>query len=54
MTTPRNDTQFVVTEHGWVNLRGLTVDQRARALIGLAAPQFRQELEAEARTMGLI
>ncbi len=54
VTTPRNDTQIVVTEHGWVNLRGLTVDQRARALIGLAAPQFRDGLETEARVMGLI
>ncbi|MNU50109.1 Succinyl-CoA:coenzyme A transferase [compost metagenome] len=54
VTTPRNDTQIVVTEHGWVNLRGLTADQRARALIGLAAPQFREGLEAEARTLGLI
>ncbi|WP_436356244.1 acetyl-CoA hydrolase/transferase family protein [Brevundimonas sp. CEF1] len=54
VTTPRNDTQIVVTEHGWVNLRGLTADQRARALIGLAAPQFREGLEVEARTLGLI
>ena len=54
VTTPRNDTQIVVTEHGWVNLRGLTVDQRARALIGLAAPQFRAGLEVEARALGLI
>lgn len=54
VTTPRNDTQIVVTEHGWVNLRGLTTDQRARALIGLAAPQFRAGLEAEARALGLI
>jgi len=30
------------------------VDQRARALIGLAAPQFREGLQAEARAMGLI
>lgn len=54
VTTPRNDTQIVVTEHGWVNLRGLTTDRRARALIGLAAPQFRDGLEIEARAMGLI
>lgn len=54
VTTPRNDVHYVVTEHGWANLRGLSVDQRARALIGLAAPQFRQALEAEARAMGLI
>ena len=54
VTTTRNDVQYVVTEHGWANLRGMSVDQRARALIGLAAPQFRQALEAEARAMGLI
>ena len=54
VTTPRNDLQYVVTEHGWANLRGLTTDQRARALIALAAPQFREGLEAEARAMGLI
>jgi len=54
VTTPRNDVQIVVTEHGWVNLRGLTVDQRAHALIGLAAPQFREYLAGEARSMGLI
>jgi len=54
VTTPRNDVHYVVTEHGWANLRGLSVNQRARALIGLAAPQFRQALEADARAMGLI
>ena len=54
VTTTRNDVQYVVTEHGWANLRGMSVDQRARALIGLAAPQFRQALEADARAMGLI
>jgi itaconate CoA-transferase len=54
VTTPRNDVQYVVTEHGWANLRGLSADQRARAMIALAAPQFRQMLEADARAMGLI
>lgn len=54
VTTPRNDTQIVVTEHGWVNLRGLTDGERARALIGLADPAFREQLQSEARSMGLI
>ena len=53
-TTPRNDVHYVVTEHGAVDLRGLTDDRRARALIGLAAPEFREGLEREARAMGLI
>ncbi|MET4682238.1 acetyl-CoA hydrolase/transferase family protein [Brevundimonas faecalis] len=53
-TTPRNDVHYVVTEHGAVDLRGLTDDRRARALIGLATPEFREGLEREARAMGLI
>lgn len=44
VTTPRNDTHIVVTEYGWVDLRGKTVAQRADALIGLAHPRFRDEL----------
>jgi len=44
VTTPRNDTRIIVTEHGWVDLRGLTVRQRAEALVGLAHPRFREDL----------
>ncbi len=54
VTTPRNDVQWVVTEHGAVNLRGLSDDERALALIGLAAPQFRDSLMAQARELGMI
>ena len=54
VTTPRNDVQWVVTEHGAVNLRGLTDAERARALISLAAPEFREGLEAQARELGMI
>lgn len=54
VTTPRNDVQIVVTEHGWANLKGLGVDERARALIGLADPAFRESLERDARSQGLI
>lgn len=49
VTTPRNDTQIVVTEHGWADLRGKTLRQRAEALIGLAHPRFRAELERAMR-----
>ena len=45
VTTGRNDVQIVVTEYGWVNLRGLSLAQRAKALIGLAHPAFRDDLE---------
>lgn len=54
VTTPRNDVQWVVTEQGAVNLRGLADDERARALISLAAPEFRDALMVQAREMGLI
>jgi acyl-CoA hydrolase len=38
---------WVVTEHGAVNLFGLTLRQRAEALIALAAPDFRGELRRQ-------
>lgn len=53
-TDARIDTQYIVTEHGLCNLRGMNSDERARALIGLADPAFRDELTAAARDMHLI
>lgn len=44
VTTPRNDTHIVVTEHGWVDLKGKTVRERAQALVGIAHPDFREAL----------
>jgi itaconate CoA-transferase len=52
VTTPRNDTHLVVTEFGHVDLKGLSTEERARALIGLAHPKFRDELTAAARAQG--
>ena len=43
-----------IPEHGWVNLKGKSSTERALALIGLAEPQFREELHAAAKTMNLI
>lgn len=40
----RADTAIVVTEHGVADLRGKTLDERAQALISIAAPQHRQSL----------
>ena len=40
--------QHVVTEYGVADLRGKNLAQRARALIGIAHPQFREELERAA------
>ena len=45
VTTPRSDVDFVVTEHGVADLRGASLARRAAALIAVAAPQHRQELQ---------
>lgn len=44
VTTGRADVQWVVTEYGAADLRGSAPAERARALIEIAAPQFRAEL----------
>jgi acyl-CoA hydrolase len=48
VTTPRSDVMYVVTEYGAANLKGRSVAERARALIGLAHPDFREHLERQA------
>ncbi len=54
VTTPRSDMMYVVTEFGIVNLKGKSVPDRARSMISLAHPDFREELERQARENGLI
>jgi acyl-CoA hydrolase len=54
VTTPRTDVMYVVTEYGIANLKGKSVPERARALIALAHPDFREELERAASEMRLI
>ena len=46
VAVPRHFTQYVVTEHGVADLAGLSLRERAEALIAIAAPQFRDELSA--------
>jgi 4-hydroxybutyrate CoA-transferase len=53
VTTPRADVQYVVTEYGSVNLKTLTIADRAKALISLAHPDFRDELTEQAKAMRL-
>ena len=54
VTTPRSDTMYVVTEYGIANLKGRSVAERARALISLAHPDFREELERQAHEHRLL
>ena len=53
VTDTRMDTQFVVTEYGCVDLKGLSLPQRAKALIGIAHPDFREDLKQQALALGL-
>lgn len=48
VTTPRAEADCIVTEHGVAELRGRTLAERARALIAVAEPAFRAELERAA------
>lgn len=48
VVTTRNHVQYVATEHGVAYLYGKTIRQRVRALIDVAAPEFRAELEQKA------
>ncbi len=54
VTTPRADMMYVVTEFGMVNLKGKSIPERARALISLAHPDFRDGLERAAQQNGLL
>ena len=48
VVTTRFQTNYIVTEYGAVNLRGKDLAERAKLLISIAAPQFREELHREA------
>ena len=52
-TDPRSCVQYIVTEHGMINLKGLSTWERAEAIISIAAPQFREQLIQDAQKMGI-
>lgn len=51
VTTSRNEVDIIVTEFGIARLRGRTVRQRARDLINIAHPDFREQLALEFETV---
>jgi acetyl-CoA hydrolase len=51
VVTTRNHVHYVVTEHGIADLYGKSLRQRAQALINVAHPQFREELEKAAQKL---
>lgn len=54
VTTPRSDVMYIVTEFGIVNLKGKSVAERAKGIIELAHPDFREGLQREAYEYRLI
>ena len=53
-TDTRMDVEYIVTEYGCVNLRGKSTRERALGLIGIAHPNFREELMRHAKSINLI
>jgi acyl-CoA hydrolase len=53
VSTSKNDVNYVVTEFGVAQLRGKSMRERARALIGIAHPDFRPQLEEQAGRLKL-
>jgi 4-hydroxybutyrate CoA-transferase len=51
VTVPRTFVDYVVTEYGIATLRGKTIKERARELISVAHPDFRPDLERQAKEM---
>lgn len=54
VVTTRGDVHWVVTEFGARNLHGRTIRERARMLIELAHPRFREELARQATELGYL
>ena len=54
VVTSRADVHYVVTEHGIADLHGRSLRARAQALIAIADPKFRDELERGARKRRLL
>jgi 4-hydroxybutyrate CoA-transferase len=54
VTTSRAHVHYIVTEYGVAALHGRDLAERARSLIAVAAPQFREDLERSAYELRLL
>ena len=52
-TDPRTCVHYIVTEYGMVNMKGLSTWERAEQIIGIAHPDFREQLIKDAEKMGI-
>lgn len=54
VTTPRTEVHWLVSEYGAVCLKGKSTRERAKGIIGLAHPRFREELTTAAQQLGYL
>lgn len=54
VTTGKNDVDNIVTEYGIARLHGVSLSERAKRLIAIAHPNFREELLFDAKKRGLL
>ena len=54
VVTSRNHVRYIVTEYGVADLYGKTIRQRAKNLINVAHPKFREELTRQAKELNYI
>jgi len=54
VVTSRGDVHYVVTEYGVAYLHGKSIRERCQALITIAHPDFREELQRQARDRNLL
>jgi len=54
VVTGRNHVHYVITEYGVADLYGKSVRQRVRALVSIAHPDFRADLDRQARELNWI
>ncbi len=54
VVTTRAHVETIVTEHGVAELVGRSIPERARSLIAIAEPRFREALERDARAAGIL
>jgi acyl-CoA hydrolase len=54
VTVPSHDVDTIVTEYGVADLKGLCLRDRATALIKIAHPEFRAQLQEEVMRLGIV
>jgi itaconate CoA-transferase len=54
VTTPRQEVHYLASEYGCALIKGKSVPERAKAIIGLAHPKYRDWLTEEARKLGYL